>query len=245
MEDKKILAPDELKERAMRFFDRYGKDLEQIRQLLSIRLNQLALAHTIANNLPPEAIIVSTRVKTLKSFLKKLEKKGWPQFYYPTEVAQDLIGARVVCWFIDDCIGIKELVESSIHLKISGDIEDYISTPKLSGYRSIHLSANVGYDSVQRSGEDVAITNEDMICEIQIRTKLQDAWGDVTHEFHYKAKNVGVDNKFYEKILSEVSNRLASEDQSLLTLREAYQELADDKLRNKTREGFRDEGGCA
>ncbi|AIC19730.1 hypothetical protein EY04_12710 [Pseudomonas chlororaphis] len=81
-----------------------------------------------------------------------------------------------------------------------------------------------------------------MICEIQIRTKLQDAWGDVTHEFHYKAKNVGVDNKFYEKILSEVSNRLASEDQSLLTLREAYQELADEKLRNKTREGFRDEG---
>lgn len=245
MESHKQLTQDELKERAIRFFDRYGKDLEQIRQLLSIRLNQLALAHTIANNLPPEAITVSTRVKTLKSFLKKLEKKEWPQFYYPTEVVQDLIGARVVCWFIDDCIGIKKLIESSNHLKLSGEIEDYISKPKPSGYRSIHLLANVSYDGVQRSGEHVVITDEDMICEIQIRTKLQDAWGDVTHEFHYKAKNAGVDNRIYEKILSEVSDRLANEDKSLLTLREAYQALADEKLRNKTREGFREDAGSA
>lgn len=245
MEANKKLTPDELKERAIRFYDRYGKDLEQISQLLNIRLNQLALAHTIDNNLPPEAITVSTRVKTLNSFLKKLEKKGWPQFYYPTEVVQDLIGARVVCWFIDDCSGIKRLVESSNHLEISGEVEDYISNPKPSGYRSIHLLANVSYDGVKRSGGSVVITNEGMVCEIQIRTKLQDAWGDVTHEFHYKAKNAGVDNIIYEKILSEVSDRLANEDRSLLTLREAYQALADEKLRNKTREGFRDESGAA
>lgn len=71
MKEQKKLAPNELKERAIRFFDRYGKDLEQIRQLLSIRLNQLALAYTIDNNLPPEAIAISTRIKSLKSFLKK------------------------------------------------------------------------------------------------------------------------------------------------------------------------------
>jgi putative GTP pyrophosphokinase len=241
MKSNKELLPDELKERAIRFFDRYGKDLEQIRQLLSIRLSQLALAYTIDNNLPPEAITVSTRAKTLKSFLKKLEKKDWPQFYYPTEVIQDLVGARVICWFIDDCEGIKNLIQSSNHLKITGEVEDYIKNPKPSGYRSMHLLANVGYDSVQRDDGKVVITNEDLVCEIQIRTKLQDAWGDVTHEFHYKAKNAGVDNKFYEKVLSEISSRLANEDQSLLTLRDAYQSLADEKLQNKTREGFRDE----
>jgi putative GTP pyrophosphokinase len=123
---------------------------------------------------------------------------------------------------------------------VKGEIEDYIKNPKPSGYRSIHLLATVGYDSVQRNDKCVVITDEDMVCEIQIRTKLQDAWGDVTHEFHYKAKNAGVDNKFYEKILSEIANRLANEDQSLLTLRDAYQALADDKLKNKTRVGFRD-----
>ena len=59
----KHLSIDELKQRAFRFFDRYGKDLEQIRQLLNIRLNQLALAYTIDNNLPPEAIVVDLHRK--------------------------------------------------------------------------------------------------------------------------------------------------------------------------------------
>lgn len=236
-----MLNPDELRARAIRFFDRYGRDLEQIRQLLSIRLTQLSLAYTIENNLPPEAIIVLTRVKTLKSFLKKLEKKGWPQFYYPTEVVGDLVGARLVCWFVDDCEGIKNLIQSSKHLRIIGDIEDYIKNPKPSGYRSIHLSVNVGYDGVQREDGKVIISNEDLVCEVQIRSKLQDAWGDLTHEFHYKAKNAGVDNLFYEKMLAQLSIRLSNEDQSLQTLRDAYQSLAEEKLQNKTRGGFRDE----
>jgi putative GTP pyrophosphokinase len=80
-----------------------------------------------------------------------------------------------------------------------------------------------------------------MICEIQIRTKLQDAWGDVTHEFHYKAKNSGVDNKVYEKNISEIASRLADEDQLLINLRNAYQSLADEKSKNKTREGFHED----
>ncbi|KXZ73230.1 GTP pyrophosphokinase YjbM [Acinetobacter venetianus] len=241
MKDEKNLTKEELKERAIRFYNRYGSDLEQISELLKIRLTQLSLAYTLKNNLPPEAIKISTRVKTLSSFLKKLEKKGWPQFYYPTELVQDLIGARVVCWFVDDCVGIKSFISSSKHLQIKGEVEDYITNPKPSGYRSIHLLAEVGYDSVQRKNSDVIIMSEDMVCEIQIRTKLQDAWGDVTHEFHYKAKNAGVDNKVYEQILSQISDRLANEDKSMLTLRDAYQELADDKTKNSTREGFRDE----
>lgn len=175
MKSRKKLTREELKGRAIRFFDRYGADLEQIRQLLSIRLSQLALSYTLDNHLPSEAVVISARVKTLKSFLKKLEKKGWPQFYYPTEIVQDLVGARVVCWFINDCQGILDLISSSNHLKIQGEIKNYIKDPKPSGYRSIHLLANVGYDGVRRKGGEIVITDEAMICEIQIRTKLQDA----------------------------------------------------------------------
>jgi putative GTP pyrophosphokinase len=170
----KLLTSEQLKERAIRFFDRYGKDLEQIRQLLNIRLIQLALAYTIANNLPYEAVMISTRVKTLKSFLNKLKNKGWPQFYYPNEVASDLVGARVICWFIDDCEGMRKLISSSNHLKVTGDIEDYI-------------------------------------------------------------------NKVYEKNISEIASRLADEDQLLINLRNAYQSLADEKSKNKTREGFHED----
>jgi putative GTP pyrophosphokinase len=222
MQDAKPLTPQELTQRAMRFYARYGNDLEQIKQILEIRLKQLALAYTINQKLPPEAIKVSTRVKTLKSFLKKLERKNWPQFYYTSEVANDIIGGRVSCWFLDDCYGFLNLINSSAHLKIGDQVDDYIATPKPSGYRSIHLVANIDYDSVQRDGAEVKVKPEVMKCELQIRTKLQDAWGDITHEFHYKAKDAGVDNRDYEDLLSDVSQRLATEDKTLIKFRDAY-----------------------
>jgi len=67
--EKSLLTMEQLKARAIRFFDRYGSDLSQIRQLLEIRLSHLALAYTIEHNLPPEAIVVTTRVKSVQSFL--------------------------------------------------------------------------------------------------------------------------------------------------------------------------------
>jgi putative GTP pyrophosphokinase len=237
----KVLTPEELTQRAIRFFDRYGKDLEQIKDLLEIRLKQLALAYTINQKLPPEAVTVSTRVKTLRSFLKKLERKGWPQFYYTSEVASDLIGARVCCWFLDDCYGFMKLINTSPHLKIDQEVEDYIQSPKPSGYRSVHLIANIAYDSVQREGGEVIIKPEEMKCEIQIRTKLQDAWGDITHEFHYKAKTAGVDDRDIESFLSDISERLGVEDKTLIKFRDVYQRMAEKKLANETREGFRDD----
>lgn len=241
MDSQKLLTPQELKERAIRFYDRYGKDLEHIRSLIDIRLTQLALAYTIRQKLPPEAVCISTRVKTLRSFLKKLKQKGWPQFYYAAEVARDLIGARVVCWFLDDCYGFMDLIKSSPHLTLDGDVENYIKEPKRSGYRSIHLVANIAYDSVQRADSEVPIKTEHMKCEVQIRTKLQDAWGAITHEFHYKAKSSGVDNPDLETFLSDISDRLANEDKTLLKFRDVYQRLAEEKLANETREGFRDD----
>lgn len=89
----------DLRSRVHRFYARYGKEVEQIAELLQIRLKQLALAYTLNNKLPAEAVRVSARVKTIEPFLKKLENDNWPTFYYPTEVVRDLIGARVVCWF--------------------------------------------------------------------------------------------------------------------------------------------------
>ena len=129
----------------------------------------------------------------------------------------------------------------SNHLAVRGAPEDYIKEPKPSGYRSLHLTADVSYDAVRRGeGGSVIITDDKMTCEIQIRTKLQDAWADLTHEFHYKAASVGIVNRTYERIMSEISARLASEDRSLLVLRNAYQELAEEKLVTKAREGFRE-----
>jgi putative GTP pyrophosphokinase len=243
MNSNEILTPDELKERLIRFYSRYGKEVEQVKDLLEIKLKQICLAYTIENNLPSEALIVTARTKTLNSFLKKLERKKYPQFYYPTEIATDLIGARITSWFLDDCKGIMMYISKSSHFElIENSTEDYIHNPKASGYRGLHLLTNVSYDSVQRDDKnEITIIPEKMICEVQIRTKLQDAWGDITHEFHYKAKNLGVDDKTLENFLSDISDRLLQEDKTLIKFRNVYQTLADEKQKKKKREGFKDD----
>lgn len=242
MKGEKLLTKEELKSRIIRFYSRYGREIEQIKDLLEIKLRQTSLAYTIQNNLPPEAIQIKARLKSLESFVKKLERKNWPQFYYPTEVVTDLIGARVICWFIDDCYGMLECINSSKHFTVKEDsIEDFIKNSKPTGYRSIHLLTDVFYDSIKRVGKKVEISAEAITCEIQIRTKFQDAWGDVTHEFHYKAKEMGIENKDYEDLLADISHRLDVEDKTLIKFRNAYQKMADDKQKKGIREGFRDE----
>ncbi len=244
MSDTPSMTPEQLKDRATRFYARYGTELGQVAELLGIQLRQLCLAYTINHRLPQEAVQVATRVKKVDSFVKKLEREGWPQFYYPTEVIKDLIGARVVCWFVDDCFGLLKFIRRSNHFRVADEsitpVRDYITTPQSAGYRAIHVFADVPYDAVKKAGEGVTIVPANILCEIQVRSKLQDAWGDITHEFFYKAKNIGVNDKNLEQFLADVADRLALEDRTLMKFRNTYQAMADAKLRAGRREGLRD-----
>lgn len=219
---------DFLTERAIRFFDFYGDELESISQVLKIRLSGLASAYTVENKLPHEAVVVRSRVKSLTSFLKKLEKTDWPLFGYPTEVITDLIGARVICWFVDDCYGMLDYIQATTQFRIEPrSLEDYIRDPKRTGYRAIHLLADVSYDRVKTYRKRRALVEDRMICEIQIRTKLQDAWAEFTHEVHYK-----VPAEFqadYETAIADIASRLAVEDMSALAVRDILQRQSEKK----------------
>ena len=219
---------DFLTDRAIRFFDYYGDELESISQLLKIRLDQLASAYTVENELPREAVYVHSRVKSLTSFLAKLEKTNWPMFRYPTEVITDLIGARVICWFVDDCYGMLDYIQATKQFRIMPrSLEDYIIDPKRTGYRSIHILADISYDRVKTYRKERTVVEDRMICEIQIRTKLQDAWAEFTHEVHNK-----IPSEFqadYETAIAEIARKLAAEDRSALAVRDILQRQAEKK----------------
>jgi putative GTP pyrophosphokinase len=219
---------DFLTERAIRFFDFYGDELESISQVLKIRLSGLASAYIVENKLPREAVVVHSRVKSLTSFLRKLEKIDWPLFGYPTEVITDLIGARVICWFVDDCYGMLDYIQATTQFRIEPrSLEDYIRNPKPTGYRAIHLLADVSYDRVKTYRKQRTIVEDRMICEIQIRTKLQDAWAEFTHEVHSK-----VPAEFqadYETAIADIASRLAVEDMSALAVRDILQRQSEKK----------------
>ena len=143
-------------------------------------------------------------------------------FGYPTEVITDLIGARVICWFVDDCYGILDYIQATTQFHIQPrSLEDYIIDPKRTGYRAIHLLADVSYDRVKTYKERRTIVEDRMICEIQIRTKLQNAWAEFTHDVHC---NIPIEFQAdYETTIAEIALRLNAEDRSALVVREILQ----------------------
>jgi putative GTP pyrophosphokinase len=219
---------DFLTERAIRFFDSYGDELQSISQLLKIRLDRLASAYTVENELPREAVDVHSRVKSLTSLLRKLEKSDWPMFRHPTEVITDLIGARVICWFLDDCYGMLDYIQATTQFRIRPrSLEDYIKDPKGTGYRSIHVLADISYDRVKTYKEQRTVVEDRMICEVQIRTKLQDAWAEFTHKVHCEIPSeLQVE---YETVIAGIARRLAVEDSSALAVRDILQRQAEKK----------------
>ncbi len=225
---------ENLARRANRFYLRYGSEVENLCRLVEVKLNQLCIAYTLNNQLPREALEVVTRVKPLTSFIDKLERLGWPEFYYPTDIIRDLIGARVVCWFVNDCYGIRKMIEQSHGFHVHFDeTEDFIANAKPSGYRSIHLMADFTYDSVTRGEGSQELTPRTMVCEIQIRTRLQDAFGQLTHGFPYKSSNTKAGAQ-YQEMVAQMAEALAEQDRAASQIRELVREV----YKHEKRGGF-------
>jgi putative GTP pyrophosphokinase len=113
--------------------------------------------------------------------------------------------------------------------------EDYIRDPKSTGYRAIHLLADVSYDRVQTYRKRRTVVQDTMICEIQIRTKIQDAWAEFTHDVHSKVPpDFQAD---YETTIADIASRLATEDRSALAVRDILQRQA----KKKELEDFRND----
>ena len=64
-------------------------------------------------------------------------------------------------------------------------VQDYIKSPKKSGYRSYHMLVTVPVFL-----SDVVV---DTKVEIQIRTVAQDFWATLEHKMHYKFEGEGPD----------------------------------------------------
>ncbi len=229
---------EELVRKTNRFYLRYSSEVDNLRRLVEVNLTQLCLAYALNHQLPSESLEVASRVKPLTSFLEKLERLGWPEYYYPTDVIRDLIGARVVCWFVDDCFGIQKMLEHSHGFRVNrGETEDFIRKPKPSGYRSIHLMADFSYDSVTGDDDNHELTPRTMVCEIQIRTRLQDAFGQLTHDFPYKFRNLKTGAE-YQEMVAKMAESLAEQDRAASQIRELVREI----YRHEKREGSRADG---
>ncbi len=122
--------------------------------------------------------IIKARVKTPRSILRKLLRRGCE---LSVESARknltDIAGVRVICSYIDDVYLIADLLTSQDDINVIRR-SDYIKDPKPNGYRSLHLIVTVPVFLSERT-ELVSV-------EIQIRTIAMDLWASLEHELSYK-----------------------------------------------------------
>lgn len=107
-------------------------------------------------------VLISQRLKRLVSIIYKLdlnEKMGLGGM-------QDIGGFRAVLKDTKDLLNLQTILQTSKTHKLT-KINDYVATPKPSGYRSIHYVYE--FNSIQEDYDGLRI-------ELQIRTKLQHNW---------------------------------------------------------------------
>ncbi len=107
--------------------------------------------------------LVSQRLKRLSSIEYKLDLNSEMRL----GGMQDIGGYRAVLKDVKDLHGLRSIIESSKQKHKLEKINDYVSNPKESGYRSIHFVYK--YSSRVQRYDGLRI-------ELQIRTKLQHCW---------------------------------------------------------------------
>lgn len=121
----------------------------------------------------------------------KSKRRTWRKIHNPRYEGQiatvddiaglidDLVGLRVTCINLRD-VDMVQTALDALPREAGGGLwldpaseRDYVAEPKASGYRGWHV--NLG----------IEVGETPVVCELQVRTLLQDSWGELTHEESY------------------------------------------------------------
>lgn len=162
---------------------------------------------------------VKSRIKEPKSIVKKLKRQGREvTLENMLKYIKDIAGIRIICSFTQDIYRIADMLAKQSDLKVL-ELTDYITHPKVSGYRSYHMLVGV---PVHLSDRVVDIT-----VEVQIRTIAQDFWASLEHKIYYKFE--GSAPEYISKDLRACAEFVAELDEKMLSLNEAIQECPIDE----------------
>jgi putative GTP pyrophosphokinase len=131
----------------------------------------------------------SGRIKRYETCVSKFERKYLPKIepgntkYQIYKYLTDLIGIRVVCFYIEDVKNIqKELKKYFREVDITDKTGRLEQTDDKFGYKGLHLDLRLKQDS-----KSVDYKNYGSVqFELQIRTVIQDAWSILDHKIKYK-----------------------------------------------------------
>jgi len=144
-----------------------------------------SIIREVLNNSGVNYYTITSRAKEIESFSNKANKEKYKN---PQQEIKDLAGIRVITYVKSEvnqcCEIIKPLFEiDQVH---SVDKTKELGSDKV-GYRSIHYVAKLTDD---RLGLPEYQVFKDLNFEIQVRTILEHAWADISHDRNYKFNGV-------------------------------------------------------
>lgn len=146
---------------------------------------------------------ITTRIKSIESIVGKLKRKNSTISLENAEKLTDIVGARIIVDFIENIYEIINKIKANKNIEIVEE-RDYITKPKVSGYRAYHLIVliPVSIDGI----------NKNIYCEIQIRTIAMDFWATNEHKLNYKTNNHDLS---YQKKWQETAKKVWDLDKSM------------------------------
>lgn len=164
---------------------------------------------------------IKTRVKSDKSIIQKLKRKGLDITLENIEThLRDVAGVRVVCSFIDDVYKLAETFGKQDDIKVL-EVKDYIKHPKENGYRSLHMIVEI----------PIFLANEKKFVkvEVQLRTIAMDSWASLEHHLNYKKNNEKTkemqDDLYMCSLLSEELDKKMNELKKKMEDKEEIEEI--------------------
>jgi len=202
--------------------DVWQKSPETVKTFLDLRRDNEQLCaeveYILRKKLHSESIETSaivSRAKTLNSFLEKLQRK---QYLNPFEEITDLAAARIVCLYRRDIAKVAEIIRAEFEVIEDVDKLDEMGVDQF-GYEARHFLVRLGkgssgarYDSLKQ-----------LVCEIQVRTVVQDAWAIIQHHLVYKRESQ-IPKQIQRKLnsLAGLFETVDDQFESIRTERESY-----------------------
>lgn len=124
---------------------------------------------------------IKCRVKRFDTYFNKLVAISRSDRKSNKPAITDILGLRIICPFLEDLKAIEELIKANfkvIELERKGSQHSIGEF----GYNSVHFLIKI--DRIPREHKLPYMSD---VCEVQLRTILQDAWAEVEHELIYKS----------------------------------------------------------
>jgi len=160
---------------------------------------------------------VKVRVKSLESLNAKKQRLVHARINHDPKI-KDLLGLRFIVPFLEDVERVVETIKESL------DVMDIERKSEALSYREF------AYDSVHM---EISLENRGIelpyfcspMCEIQIRTILQEAWAEIEHDLLYKSDIECTGKKAIRKKIAALNANLVLSDMIFQEIRDKQREL--------------------